>query len=489
MIGQTVGIYTNAVMCFANICACEWSNMSELDSKHKQMYVETIAHVTDDHPNVKYDFDTAFPNFPSYLRRAAITHGAGKISSWESNLQKWSDSGQKGRKPSYPNIKLELPTLYYKNTFVFTDVMGKELPKGQISEYAKIKVYCSQRDLTQDRKLTDKEKRKIKKGDVVPSRLTWNWILIKLKHSDVEYLKRKQSAGVKILCPTIRKKGKQYILQFGIEAKPVLSDTPIPNQKILAVDLGINTPATCCVMKADGTILARRFYKPQKDMGCLDHRLALISRAQSHGAAKTPVLWRLAKNANRKLSDGTADFIISLAKEFGVDIIVFEHLNLTGKKHGKKKVRLHYWRAKYVQRIISNRAHTAGIRISTVCAWGTSRLAYDGSGPVERNYNGNYSVCKFKTGKIYNCDLSASYNIGARYFIRELQKITLKTMPKAWSELKAEVPELMKRTTCTWSSLIRMYAVLCAFGPQPLNSSPMEDQAFPQALKADVHAK
>ena len=29
-----------------------------------------------------------------------------------------------------------------------------------------------------------------------------------------------------------------------------------------------------------------------------------------------------------------------------------------------------------------------------------------------------YDVCVFKSGKIYNCDLSASYNIGARYFIR-----------------------------------------------------------------------
>jgi hypothetical protein len=44
-----------------------------------------------------------------------------------------------------------------------------------------------------------------------------------------------------------------------------------------------------------------------------------------------------------------------------------------------------------------------------------------------------YNICQFTTGKKYNCDLNASYNIGARYFIRELFKET--------PGLMAEVPE------------------------------------------------
>ena len=31
-------------------------------------------------------------------------------------------------------------------------------------------------------------------------------------------------------------------------------------------------------------------------------------------------------------------------------------------------------------------------------------------------------MCVFQSGKQYHCDLNASYNIGARYFIRELLK-------------------------------------------------------------------
>ena len=102
-------------------------------------------------------------------------------------------------------------------------------------------------------------------------------------------------------------------------------------------------------------------------------------------------------------------------------MIVFEHLDMQGKIRGKRKMRLHIWKKRGVQKICMHMAHRKGIRVSRVCAWKTSALAYDGSGKVERD-PGNHSLCTFGNGKRYNCDLSASYNIGARYFIRELTK-------------------------------------------------------------------
>lgn len=61
-----------------------------------------------------------------------------------------------------------------------------------------------------------------------------------------------------------------------------------------------------------------------------------------------------------------------------------------------------------------------------------------------------YSVCQFQNGKIYNCDLNAAYNIGARYYIREI----LKSLPaKVRLAIKAKVPQLAKRSTCTLSSI------------------------------------
>ena len=36
-----------------------------------------------------------------------------------------------------------------------------------------------------------------------------------------------------------------------------------------------------------------------------------------------------------------------------------------------------------IQKIVEQKAHKNGIRISHICAWGTSKLAYDGSGNVK----------------------------------------------------------------------------------------------------------
>ena len=112
-----------------------------------------------------------------------------------------------------------------------------------------------------------------------------------------------------------------------------------------------------------------------------------------------------------------------------------------------------------IQRIVTHKAHKNGIRVSHICAWNTSKLAYDGSGEVLRGkdaYLDTYELCKFSNGKIYNCDLSASYNIGARYFIREIQKI----LPaKVWSDIVAKVPECQKRTQCTYNTLLEINRV------------------------------
>ena len=57
------------------------------------------------------------------------------------------------------------------------------------------------------------------------------------------------------------------------------------------------------------------------------------------------------------------------------------------------------------------------------------------------------------------CDLSASYNIGARYFIREL----LKSLPVTEaSRVKAKVPDAGRRTSCTLSTLHLLVKELAA---------------------------
>ena len=159
-----------------------------------------------------------------------------------------------------------------------------------------------------------------------------------------------------------------------------------------------------------------------------------------------------------ELSRKIAAAITKCAIEYQADVIVFEYLETQGKLSGKKKQKLHLWRKRDIQKLCEHQAHRNGIRVSRVSAQNTSRLACDGSGAVVRNPE-NHSLCTFQTGKQYNCDLSASYNIGARYFIRELLKPFSETER---SLLEAKVPSVKRRTSCVYADLRLLSAELAS---------------------------
>ena len=91
-------------------------------------------------------------------------------------------------------------------------------------------------------------------------------------------------------------------------------------------------------------------------------------------------------------------------------------------------------------------------------SWQKRKTAQAAIQSVQRN-EANHALAVFQNGKQYNCDLSASYNIGARYFIREL----FKSLPeKVRSALSAKVPEVQRRTSCTLNTLLQLNAALTA---------------------------
>ena len=137
------------------------------------------------------------------------------------------------------------------------------------------------------------------------------------------------------------------------------------------------------------------------------------------------------------------------------------------------------WRKRDIQHRVEALAARNGIRVSYICAVNASRLAYDGSGKVIRGKDAGfntYELCKFTTGKVYNCDLSASKNIGARFFIRVLLK---SLSAKEELLVLAKVPELNRRTSCCLATLINAYAVLCASKAKP--EAPAEGDAARQS--------
>ncbi len=420
---ETLRVYQNAVSWLLGPVSAEWSDMlkTAFYLKKQQKYIEKKVHSTKKRKAV-YDFDAVFPNMPSYLRRAAINDAIGAYSSYVSNHRNWLDNGKKGSEPGLGVSRLTCPTFYRDNMYV----------QDMSSDTASLKLFNGK---------------------------TWDWYDVKLKHTDMQYLRVHWLSGEKVSAPTLEKHYGIWRLRFACTVSVELSDLPLEKQRVLAVDLGINCDAVCSLITYDGTVLARKFINFPGDKGRVWHELNKLKQFQKrHGSHDIGTFWRYVRNLNRQHAYKVARAIADYAIENDCDVIVFEHLDTSGHKiKGSKRQKLAMWRKNTIQADCENIAHRHGIRISRVCAWNTSRLAYDGSGPVERSVDGNYSVCRFQNGRIYNCDLSASYSIGARYFIRAIQK----TMNESsWSRIKAEVPDAAKRTTCTLSTLWKITAVL-----------------------------
>ena len=277
----------------------------------------------------------------------------------------------------------------------------------------------------------------------------WKWFAVRLKHTDMKYL-RKHWSGKKASAPTLEKKHDKYFLRFTYAEEVSLNRTPVKEQTICSVDLGINTDAVCTIMRPDGTILGRKFINFPSDKDRMYRVLGRIRRFQrEHGSRQVQGRWAYAKRLNTELGRKIAREIVLYASEKKADVIVFEYLEMKGKLSGKKKQKLQMWRKRDIQKRCGQQAHRKGIRISRICAWNTSRLAFDGSGEIARDTR-DHRLCTFQTGKRYNCDLSASYNIGARYFIREI----LKPLPETErSLLEAKVPAVKRRTSCVYADL------------------------------------
>ena len=424
---DTVSWYRNAVDFFIRVILSEEGLFILKNQTERVNAVERLTVTSAKRPEVKYDFGKCFYKFPAYYRRAAIAEALGCVSSYRSRIKNWEaeDIRTRGRKPSLPRAGFTSPALYRKNCYI------------RESDYtASIKVWINN---------------------------TWDWVTVSFRKSDADYI-LKHCRERKECVPVLRKRGRKWYLDFSFQEKVKLEEKEIWNTRILAVDLGINNACTCCVMEADGTVAGREFLSLPAENDCLDHAVGRLKKAQRNGAKRMPRLWAAVNGINDNIAVRTASFIVEQAVKYNVDTVVFEHLDTSGKKKGSKKQRLHFWKAQYVQKMVTDKAHRLGMRISRICAWGTSRLAFDGSGTVKRGKAsektaGNYSICEFQNGKVYHCDLNASYNIGSRYFIRGILKSVPVTVQQ---DIGAKVPRCLKRSTCTLSDLISLAAVLAA---------------------------
>lgn len=416
---DTIRIYRSALSFLISVFDAEWDALHSKKAKERFNVAEHLVHGTK-HSIAKYDFDARFHKMPSYLRRAVIQEALGSVSSYRSNHANWEKDGRQGKEPKLQAEHLAMPTFYNKEMYCASD--------DPCAAY--LKLFFNN---------------------------DWVWVKVRLRGTDVRYLKRYWQ-HCKPSAPTLEKRYGKYYLRFAFTEEVKLSETPVTNQRICAVDLGLNSDAVCSIMSADGTVLARKFINFPSEKDHLWHVLNRIRRYQrEHGSQNVQSFWKYARRLNDELAKKISSAIIDFAVLYSVDCIVFEYLDFRGRKaKGSKAQRLHMWRKNGIQQYVEHKAHRCGIHISRICAWGTSKLAYDGSGEVVRDET-NRALCAFQSGKRYNCDLSASYNIGARYFVREL----LKPLPvTVRSDLWAKIPDAQRRTSCTLSTLRAMTAAL-----------------------------
>ena len=417
-IRQTLDVYRSAVSYLTDIYAQVWEELEGiLEAKKRFNEAEHLIHTTKKN-QARFDFDIRFPKMPSYLRRAAIQHALGSVSSYKTRLELWEKTDQKGGRPKLVCENHAMPVFY-------RDVMYREDEARKDTAY--LKLYDG---------------------------YDWKWFHVRLSHTDMEYL-RKNWFGKKASAPTLERRHRKYFLRFSYTEDVILTKVPIREQIICSVDLGINTDAVCTIMQSDGTVLGRKFINFSSEKDRMYRVLGRISRFQrKHGSVQVKSRWAYAKRLNIELGRKIAGAVTGYAEENHADVIVFEYLEIKGKISGRKKQKLHLWRKRDIQKRCEHQAHRRGMRISRICAWNTSRLAYDGSGTVVRD-PGNHSLCTFQNGKRYNCDLSASYNIGARYFIREL----LKPLPATErSLLEAKVPSVKRRILCVYADLRELFS-------------------------------
>ena len=429
---RTIGVYRDAVTYLVDIVLSCYNELKEIRDTEKatagqlrQQYVEHLVHATKTNQAVYPSFDRRFYKMPSYLRRDAITTAIGKVFAYRAWVARWEADGKKGCHPFLNCSQDVMPCFYRGNTF------------RQDNNTAEIKLYDGH---------------------------DWIWYPVHIRNTDFQYAVTCMGTWTE-KAPVLTKRNRRYELRIAY-TKPnknfpkFVTDSNV--ESVLGVDLGINTDATCSVVHRDGTVTGQTFINSPVEKDRMDGLLNTIKKAQQHGNRKNPRLWRFVNNYNKAIAVKTAEQIVSYAVKQNVKVIVFEYLQFSGKRRGNKKQRLTLWRKREIQSRAEAMASRFGIRVSHICAVNTSRLAYDGSGRVLRGKEAgfsSYELCRFQSGKIYNCDLSASKNIGARYFIRVLLK---SVSAKKLLSVSAKVPELDRRTFCTLSTLINFHAELTA---------------------------
>lgn len=404
-LARTVHRYRALVRALAGVIFVHFDDIRQADSKC--FAIERLFHVTDNNPSPRYAMlDRMFHKFPSYLRRAAIEAAYGAVSSFLSNYSRWQSGRRRRKQDAPPSLARALavnPALYAGQCIRVSD------------DWRSVSIKVLRTDGT------------------------WGWgepLRVKGRLKRLPCTEQNRA-----LSPTLLIKSDRALLACPVEGRrPKKSN----GKRVCAVDLGINTAATCAIVDDTGTVRARSFISSARHNDQLDRCAARIQKAARYTMGplrlvapnKKPTrpgqlskgfcvgAYRRTSGLNRAVAQATANAIVKFAKANGATTVVFEHLKHFRPKARRRqgspmRQRFHRWLHRLLVKKAQYLCEEQGIRCVLVPPRGTSSWAYDASGEVTRNKE-NYSLCKFANGKRYNADLNAAYNIAARHLAKVL---------------------------------------------------------------------
>lgn len=391
-IERTIAAYRRAVRALCTVLMTHWPELAQ--AKGKCQAVESLFHPTAKRPHVRYAvLDRMLGKMPSYLRRAAIEHAFGAVSSFQSNWSNFLDGRVAGAERELgtrgPRLGLSgvFPSLYGGNMALY----GPGLRTVRI----KLLGADGQWRFSESLRLKGRFKR------VLPL------------------------AGKMDLCPSLVLRGAKASLACPVEVQPpsFLTNKAFAAgaHRVCAVDVGINTAATAAIVDSTGTVIARRFFtcgrhNDRRDALAQDvaHKQAqsgTVRRGERHAVALHRRIAGLSLDAARRLAADIAAF----AQAHAAKAFVIEDLKGWRPK-GPSRVqrkRFHRFQHRALVKALTYKAQEFGLRLLEVFARGTSRWAYDGSGKVARSKE-NAQLATFASGKRYNADLNGALNIAAR---------------------------------------------------------------------------
>ncbi|GBG22273.1 hypothetical protein NIES4072_59810 [Nostoc commune NIES-4072] len=167
---------------------------------------------------------------------------------------------------------------------------------------------------------------------------------------------------------------------------------------VCSVDMGINNAATVSIVGKNGTVKARKFINPARDIDRRNQRRMMIRKKSSQTAnltkRKLPTgfckgLYRKSANINLEISRKVMRDIVEFAKTHNVKVIVFENLSgwkaKAGRKGSLQKQKFHLWCHCKIVELTQQRWNELGGKIIFINPKYTSAYAFDGSGKVRRS--------------------------------------------------------------------------------------------------------